>query len=192
MLYISFFHKRITLSSFWHYFGVAALILSSLTFAMLLLSEHSYWLMRTFFAIAVPVSTPLILLSLIFIAATYLLFLAKKLRWKTIIRNITLWILVFIFSCFSFSGAFLAKYEITASANFYDHQYYLIKFNSIDSYRYHLYSCDSFSLFCSRSSGYIGIPYQHETIHLRYNLETRKVYIQNVDRAIQIPNRQRF
>lgn len=177
-----------TLLSLWNYLGFGALILSSLTFALLLLSEQSYWLMRFFFAVAVPVTTPLILLAPICAIATALSSLVKELRWKTTTWKIILWISVFALSSFSFLGAAFTKYEITTSASFDNQKYYLIKFFHIDSYEYKLYSCEPLGLFCSRSSGYIGIPYQHAPIRLQYNLRTRKVHIQNVDQIIQIPD----
>jgi hypothetical protein len=177
-----------TLSKFWNYFSFGALILSGLTFALLLLSEYSYWLMRCFFAVARSITTPLVMLSPIVIAVTALSSLAKGLRWKALATwKILLWLSILAFSGFSFLGAFLAKYEITTSARFNHKTYYLIKFSSIDSYKYQLYSCESLGLLCRRSSGYIGIPYQNRPIRLRYNVNTRSVYIQNADQTIQIP-----
>lgn len=172
--------------SLWNYFSFGALILSGLTLVILWLSDYSYWLMRFFYAVAVPVSTPLILLAPIFTVATGFLALAKRFRWKTIYQ-IILWLFVFAFSSFSFLGA-LSTYEVTTSASFYNQKYYLIKFTYIDAYKYRLYQCEPLGLFCTSSSGYIGIPYQHDPIHLRYNSKTRKVYIQNVDQIIQIPD----
>jgi hypothetical protein len=177
----------VTRLSLWNYVSVGALVVSGLTLALFLLSAHSYWLMRFFFAVAVPVSTLPILLAPVFAVGTVLLSLGKGLRWKTT-WTIILWLSVFAFSIFSFLGAFFTKYEVAASASFDNQKYYLIKFMYIDSYEYKLYRCEPLGLFCSRSSGYIGIPYQHNPIYLRYNLETRKVYIQNVDQIIQAPN----
>ncbi|MBW4580303.1 MAG: hypothetical protein KME42_12130 [Tildeniella nuda ZEHNDER 1965/U140] len=91
-------------------------------------------------------------------------------------------------SSLSFFGALLTSYEITASATFKNQSYYLVKFSRIDSYDYRLYSCEPLGLFCSRSSGYIGIPYQNDPIYLQYNLKTQKVYIQNRNQTIQIPD----
>jgi ABC-type multidrug transport system fused ATPase/permease subunit len=177
-----------TLLKLWNYLGFGTLLFSGLTFALLLLSEYSYWLMRCFFAMAGLTAIPLMFLSLIFMVGTALSSLIKEFSWKTVITwRIILWILVFILSSFNFLGSFLKEYEITASASFNNQKYYLVKFNSIDSHKYNLYSCDSLGLLCSRSSGYIGIPYQPESIQLKYNLKTRRVYIQNVDEVIQVP-----
>ncbi|MGV0025395.1 hypothetical protein [Phormidesmis priestleyi] len=174
-------------SSLWNYLLLGALILSSLTFAMLLLSEQSYWMMRLFFAVA-PVTIPLILLAPVFAVALVLSSLVKKeLRWTTTWK-ITLWIFIFALSSFSFIGAAFTRYEVTTSASFENQKYYLIQFFYIDSYEYKLYSCTPHGLFCNSSSGYIGIPYQRQPIRLKYDLKTRKVYIQNADQTIPIPD----
>jgi hypothetical protein len=175
-----------TLLKLWNHFSFGALILSGLTLVVLWLSDYSYWLMRFFYAVGMSVSIPLILLARIFVVATCFLALAKRkrFRWETIYK-IILWLSVFAFSSFSLLET-IATYEVIASASFYNQKYHLIKFTYIDAYRYKLYQCEPLGLFCSRSSGYIGIPYQHDPIHLRYNSKTRKVYIQNVDQIIQV------
>jgi hypothetical protein len=177
-----------SLLRFWNYLSFGALILSGLTFSLLLLSGYSYWLMRFFFAVAGSVTPPLILISLIFMGVTALSFLVKRPYWKAANTwRIILWVSVFVFSSFSFLGTFLTDYEVAANASFNDRRYYLIRFNNIDSYSYTLYSCEQLSLFCSRSSRYIGIPYQSSPISLKYDLKTRRVYIQNLDQVIQVP-----
>lgn len=172
--------------SLWNYFSFGALILSGLTLVILWLSIYSYWLTRFFYAVALPVSIPLMLLAPIFTVVAGFLALGKKFQWKRIYK-IILWLSVFAFSSFSFLGA-LSTYQVTTSASFYNQKYYLIKFFHIDAYNYRLYQCEPLGLFCSRSSGYIGIPYQHDPIHLRYNSKTHKVYIKNRDQVIQIPD----
>lgn len=176
-----------TRSSLWNHLLLGALILSSLTFAMLLLSGQSYWIMRLFFAVA-PVTISLILLAPVFAIALVLSSLVKReLRWTTTWK-IVLWIFIFALSSFSFLGAAFTRYEVTTSASFENQKYYLIRFSDIGGYQYKLYSCEPFGLFCNRSSGYIGIPYQHQPIRLQYNLKTRKVYIQNAGQTIPIPD----
>lgn len=172
----------------WNYLGFGAMILSILTFILLLLSEHSYSLMRLFFAIALPVATSLILLALIAaITSVLTAILEFRCRRKTT-RAIMLWLSVLTLSIFSFFGAFMTKYEITASANFDNQKYDLIKFLYIDAYSYKLYSCEPLGLFCRRSSGYIGIPYQNDPISLQYDWKRRKVYIKNADQIIHVPD----
>ncbi|MCG9892313.1 MAG: hypothetical protein MH252_14725 [Thermosynechococcaceae cyanobacterium MS004] len=171
--------------SFWNYFSFGALILSGLTLVSLWLLDYSYWLMRFFYAVALPVSIPLMLLAPIFTVATSFVALAERFRKKTIYKAI-LWLSVFVFSGYSFLGA-LSTYEVTTSASFYNQKYYLIKFVYIGASRYKLYRCEPLGLFCISSSEHIGIPYQHDPIHLRYNSKTHKVYIKNVDQVIQIP-----
>jgi hypothetical protein len=176
-----------TRSSLWNYLLLGALILSSLTFAMFLLLEQSYWMMRLFFAVA-PVTISLILLAPVSAIALVLSSLVKKeLRWATSWK-ITLWIFIFALSSFSFMVAAFTRYEVTTSASFENQKYYLIKFSNLGGYQYKLYSCEPPGLFCNSSSGYIGIPYQHQPIRLKYDSKTRKVYIQNADRTIPIPD----
>jgi len=176
----------------WNYFSFGALILSILTFALLFLSEHSYWLMRLFFAVALPVSTSLILFALYVIITGVLgSVLASILEFRWRIKapwKMILWIAIFTFSSSSFSGSIFTSYKVTASASFDNQNYYLIKFLYVDTYSYKLYHCESLSLFCSRSSSYIGIPYQNDPISLHYNSKTQKVYIQNANQIIPIPD----
>jgi hypothetical protein len=174
--------------SLWKYLSFGALILSGVVFALLFLSEQSYWLMRLFFAVVIPTTTSLMLLAPIIIV-TFVLASLLEFRWRMITTwTIALWVAVFVMSSLSFFGALLTSYEITASATFKNQSYYLVKFSRIDSYDYRLYSCEPLGLFCSRSSGYIGIPYQNDPIYLQYNLKTQKVYIQNRNQTIQIPD----
>lgn len=174
--------------SFWNCLSLGSFILSTLTFLLLLLSEHSYWLMRLFFATAVPVAASITLIAFIVII-TIVLTATLKLRWQMKTTwTILLWISIFALSGFSFLGAFFTKYEITANASFNHQKYYLIKFLYVDTYSYKLYHCESLSLFCSRSSSYIGIPYQNDPISLHYNSRTQKVYIQNASQIIPIPD----
>jgi hypothetical protein len=170
----------------WNYLRYGALFLSSLTFIVILLSGYSYWLMRLSFIVILPVTIPLIFLALVFTISTTISSLVKQ---KIDFRSIFVWIAVLILSSISFLYRISPlSYEITASDSFENQKYYLIKFFSIDSYHYKLYSCELLSLFCSSSSGYIGIPYQHQPIRLQYNLQTREVYIQNGGEVIKIPD----
>jgi hypothetical protein len=176
-----------SLARFWNYFTFGVLILSGLIFALFLFSGYSYQLMRFYFSVARSTTLPLIILSLTLTVVTALSFLDKKLYRK--IANpwkIILWISIFTFSSLSFLGTFFTDYKVTASASFRNQKYYLIRFNYTDSYRYKLYSCESFGLLCRRSSEYIGILYQHDPISLKYDLKTHRVYIQNRDRSIQV------
>lgn len=177
-----------TIRSLWHYFNFGALVLSSTVFVMLLLLGHSYRLMCIFFAVAVPVTISLMIMAPIFaIIIAFSLAVSKK-KHRTAIRSIILWIFVFILSLFSFLGVVFTDYKVSASDSFENQKYYLIKFLRIDSYEYKLYTCEPMSLFCRSSSEYIGIPFQNQPIFLRYSLKTRKVYIQNADQTIQIPD----
>lgn len=121
------------LLNFWNYLRNGALLLSSLTFAMLLLSGHSYWLMRLRFAVTLPITIPLILLAPIFAIEIALSSLVKKEFYWRIIWKIILWISVFTLSGVSFLEMTLRSYEVTTSAGFENQKYYLIKFLSIDS-----------------------------------------------------------
>jgi hypothetical protein len=172
----------------WNYFNFGALVLSSTIFVMLLLLGHSYRLMFIFFSVAAPVTISLMIMASIFVIIITLSLSVSRKNHRTAIRSIVLWIFVFILSLFSFLGVVFTNFKVSASDSFENQKYYLIKFSRIDSYEYKLYTCDSTSLFCRSSSKYIGIPFQNQSIFLRYSLKTRKVYIQNADQTIQIPD----
>jgi hypothetical protein len=175
-----------TLLSLWNYFNFGALILSSTIFVMLLLLGHSYRLMCIFFAVAVPITIPLMIMAPIFAIIIGFSLVKNQKNRRTAIRSIILWIFVFTLSLLSYLGAVFTKYQVSASDSFGNQRYYLIKFFYIDSYSYKLYTCEPLSLFCRSSSEYIGIPFQKQPIYLRYSLKTHKVYIQNADQTIQI------
>lgn len=177
-----------TLLSLWNRFSFGALLLSILTVMLFWFSERSYWLMRLFFAIAVPVTTSLILLSLM-VVVTLVLAALLEFRWRmrTTWRMI-LWVSVFVFSCLGFLGGLWTRYEITATAALNNQSYYLIKFLHIDASYYKLYCCEPLGLFCTRSSDNIRVPFQNAPISLQYNPATQKVYMQNADQVIQIPD----
>lgn len=178
-----------TLLSLWNYFNFGALILSSTVFVMLLLLGHSYRLMCIFFAVAAPVTISLMIMAPIFAIIIAFSLSVSKNKNRMAIWSVALWIFVFILSLFSFlGGVVFTNYKVSASNSFENRNYYLIKFSRIDSYEYKLYTCESLSLFCRSSSEYIGIPFQKQPIYLRYSLKTGKVYIQNVDQTIQVPD----
>lgn len=167
---------------FWDYLRYGALFLSSFTFVVVLLSEHSYWLMRLRLGVTFQITIPLIFLALIFTIS--IITFVKKRIWSKIL----VWIATLTLSSVSFLWMIeTLDYEITASDSFENQKYYLIKFFTIDSYSYKFYRCEPLGLFCSSSSKYIGIPYQDQPIRLQYNLQTREVYIQNGDEVIEIP-----
>jgi hypothetical protein len=179
-----------TRSKFWNYVIFGALILSGLPFALYLLSDHSYWLMQVFFIVAGPVAMPLMVAAPILAIASVVSCLVKDPRWQIPITWKTMvWVLIFGLSSLGFLGVLWRDYKLTASASFDNQKYYLVKFLNIDSYKYKLYRCEPLGLLCHSSSGYIGIPHQHDPILLQYDLKTRKVYIQNADQIIQIPDR---
>jgi hypothetical protein len=167
-----------TLLKVWRYLSFGALALASTTFALLLLSKHSYGLMRWLYLVG-----PTIALGLLWIAPVGLI--VSLIRWM---RLAIAWLVVIILSAIVFLGAAFTRYEVTAIALFDRQTYHLVKFLQIDSYTYRVYRCGVLDLFCHRSSGYIGIPDQHTSIRFQQDLQTKKVYIQNGDRAIEIPD----
>jgi hypothetical protein len=162
----------------WRYLSFGALALASIVFAWFLLSEHSYELMRWFYRLGPTIAT--VLLGLGPGGLIVSLFRRRRLA--------IAWLVVIILSAIVVLSMAFARYEVTAIALFDRQSYYLVKFLQIDSYTYRVYRCETSGFFCHRSSGYIGIPDQHISIRFQQDLNTKKVYIRNGDRAIEIPD----
>jgi hypothetical protein len=168
----------------WNYMSLGVLALAGSIFALLLLSAHSYRLMGWFFAVAQPIAISLFLLAIAGLIAIPFLGLAQRTKW----RQAGLGLGILILSAVVFLEVVFTKYQVTTSASFDRQTYYLVKFLQVDSYTYRVYRCGALDLFCHRSAGYIGIPNQHTSIRFQQDLQTKRVYIQNGDRAIEIPD----
>jgi hypothetical protein len=168
----------------WNYMGLGVLALAGTLFALFLLSAHSYRLMRCFFAVGQPIASSLFLMAIVGLIAIPFSGLAKRTKWKQAVMGLG----ILILSAVIFLEVVFTKYQVTTSASFDRQTYYLVKFLQVDSYTYRVYRCGVLDLFCHRSSGYIGIPDQHTSIRFQQDLNTKKVYIRNGDRAIEIPD----
>jgi hypothetical protein len=168
----------------WNYMNLGVLALAASILALLLLSAHSYRLMRWFFAVGQPIASSLFLLAIVGLIMVPFLGLAKRTKWKQAVMGLV----ILILSAVVFLAVFFTKYQVTTSASFDRQTYHLVKFLQVDSYTYRVYRCETLGFFCTRSSGYIGIPDQHTSIRFQQDLQTKKVYIRNDDRAIEIPD----
>jgi hypothetical protein len=168
----------------WNYLSLGALALAGILFALFLLSAHSYRLMRWLFAVGQPIASILFLMTIVGLIAIPFLGLAKRTKWKQTMMGLG----ILILSAVVFLEVVFTKYQVTTSASFDRQTYHLVKFLHVDSYTYRVYRCETSGFFCHRSSGYIGIPNQHDSIRFQQDLQTKKVYIQNGDRAIEIPD----
>jgi hypothetical protein len=168
----------------WNYMGLGVLALAGTLFALFLLSAHSYRLMRWFFAVGQPIASSLFLMAIVGLIAIPFSGLAKRTKWKQAVMGLG----ILILSAVIFLEVVFTKYQVTTSASFDRQTYHLVKFLQVDSYTYRVYRCETLGFFCTRSSGYIGIPDQHTSIRFQQNLNTKKVYIRNGDRAIEIPD----
>jgi CDP-diglyceride synthetase len=167
-----------------NYLNVGSLVLASMMFALLLLSEHSYGLMRWLTRVGMGIAIILISTTVVCLITLPFSGLASRKKWKQAIIGLT----ILILSAVVFLTVAFRYYQVRVKANF-DHQnYYLVKFFYVDSHAYSVYRCGVLDLFCHRSTGYIGIPNQRDSIRFQQDLQTKKVYIQNGDRAIEIPD----
>jgi hypothetical protein len=168
----------------WNYMNLGVLALAASILALLLLSAHSYRLMRWFFAVGQPIASSLFLLASVGLIMVPCLGLAKRTKWKQAVMGLG----ILILSAVIFLEVIFTQYQVTTSASFDRQTYHLVKFLQVDSYTYRVYRCEASGVFCTRSSGYIGIPDQHTSIRFQQDLNTKKVYIRNDDRAIEIPD----
>jgi fumarate reductase subunit D len=168
----------------WNYLNVGSLVLASTMFALLLLSDHSYGLMQWLFTVGGSIAAILISITILCLITLPFSGLARRKKWKQAIIGLA----ILILSTVVLLAIALTNYQVTTRASFDRQTYYLVKFLQIDSYTYRVYRCGAFDLFCHRSTGYIGIPNQHISIRFQQDLKTKKVYIQNGDRAIEIPD----
>lgn len=149
--------------------------------ALLLLSSYSYWLMRLFHSVVLPVNLTLLFSTLIVVPITLL-------KAHLCSRQVLLWFIILGIALINLGVGLIYQVELTTQARFQQTQYYLVRFNHLQTYTYNLYRCDLSGILCHRSSGYLGIPYQQDPITLKYDHSLDRVYIQNRRERIEIPD----